>query len=491
MPKSTRPSKALVKEAQSKKSVAKMAKKQPPPKSLSTETIEDSDREDESSAGDSDVESLPKNPVKAKAKPKTNGKVTVPTESSSSSGSESESDDAIGSSSEESVEEVVAPKAKKDSRDKTSAAKEPTSKVPKTNSHTPAAPYKPPPGFESTSITDPPEILREVKKAPSSGKQIWYFTAPAAVPISSIKDMSLLGIENGNVACSHNGDEYGFVQDQAEERKTTNVLIPNTSDDGYRAVSKPVDKVLHLTQIVKLPGASGTNEPTSKATIPAKKPVRPQPTGLKMRYLPLGCEGVGGTLGSTTSGETSDSDVEMEEAPKRFKNPAPLPTTSNPDHEMTEAPPLQKKSSKSHKSSKTDTATDVTTKKRKHGEKSEKKSKSSSSKSNEDNNDNQLKVLKKRQIILHNATAHERRISISPRLVPKKMTVVPPPPKPAHPTPLRSILKTSRPPQVASQEEARGKVKTKKRKEDKETSKTDKNSRRDPTLDRSKDTSKK
>jgi hypothetical protein len=186
--------------------------------------------------------------------------------------------------------------------------------------------------------------------------------------------MTLLDIKNGDSVYARNGIEYGFsqaTQDDVEESSNTVVMAPNRRR-GYQIgrhilsleiianwslVSKPIDRVLHLRRLVTLPGINDSEAP-SKATIPAQKPVRKQPKGLRMRFLPIGFgEGDAGKLGSESSG---DSDIEMEEAPERTSFIAP---------ELPEA----NVSAKKEKSSK---------KKRKHeesGKKSEKKSKKSSS----------------------------------------------------------------------------------------------------------------
>jgi hypothetical protein len=122
-------------------------------------------------------------------------------------------------------------------------------------------------------------------------------------------------------------------------------------------VSRPIDQVLHLRRIVSLPGDNDSVTGSSKATVPAKKPVRQQPKGLRMRFLPIGFgEGDGGKLGSESS---EDSDVEMVDA----ANSVPDKTTKTP---------------KTDSSSKKDVSH---SKKRRHEEKSgrraEKKSKNS------------------------------------------------------------------------------------------------------------------
>jgi hypothetical protein len=54
------------------------------------------------------------------------------------------------------------------------------------------------------------------------------------VPISSIKKMSLSAVKNGEKVCSHNDHDYGFVQDTADDKTYTKIMVPNSSDDGYQ-----------------------------------------------------------------------------------------------------------------------------------------------------------------------------------------------------------------------------------------------------------------
>ena len=97
-----------------------------------------------------------------------------------------------------------------------------------------AAPYKPPSGFNPASLNGTPKASQLFKGLNLEGKQIWYFTAPASVPISAIEKMSIQGAKEGKTILSYKGGDYGFVQDVAEDKTYTKVMIPSSSDDGYR-----------------------------------------------------------------------------------------------------------------------------------------------------------------------------------------------------------------------------------------------------------------
>jgi hypothetical protein len=72
------------------------------------------------------------------------------------------------------------------------------------------------------------------KKSNLDGKQIWYFTAPASVPISTVEHMSWLDVKNGNAVLNYEGGDYGFLHDSGEDKTHTKIMVPSSSDGGYR-----------------------------------------------------------------------------------------------------------------------------------------------------------------------------------------------------------------------------------------------------------------
>ncbi|CAG8961298.1 hypothetical protein HYFRA_00013759 [Hymenoscyphus fraxineus] len=430
MPKTAPSSKKMAKESKNKAApVPKKSKSKPsPPKPLSAETVVDSDDDEESPVEASDDESLPENPISVK--PKVNGKLPAPTEKESSSEEESGSDEEDAESDEEDEEdeaEIVSGKEKAP-KPKVQFAKEPT---PPPVAPKKVIPYQPPTGFESRSIEDASQVAKPFKSSKLGGKQIWYFTAPASVPIASIQEMSLLGAKNGDVIYSQDGNDYGFSKTEAEENTYTSILVPSSSENGYKVVPKPVDQVLHLGRIIKAPGA---NANSSKATVPAPKPIRKQPKGLKMRFFPIGFgEGQLAKLGEESSSE------EETQAPARFRKPESI--ASDSDVEMSEAPPVKSKpaTSKPHKSSKSESKNG--TLKRKHGEGAEKKrSKHSSSKSTDSPNNQQLKRLKTKQT---ESPQNPEDKSLASTKAPISTTPIPPPKSVALKSALKSSLKSS------------------------------------------------
>jgi hypothetical protein len=172
--------------------------------------------------------------------------------------------------------------------------------------------------------------------------------------------------------------------------------------------SKKIEKVLHLQQIVKITGVTSAGI-SSKATVPAQQPIRPQPKGLKMRFRPLGF-GHGDSSGDEASDEESgvgsgfiapltiDSGVEMADAA--------LPEKSHKKSENVEN--KDKKDRKEKKESPVEIP--KASLKRKHAEGKERKSKSSSYESS-DIDDRALKRAKRKQIESRSTKADKRLMS--------------------------------------------------------------------------------
>lgn len=93
--------------------------------------------------------------------------------------------------------------------------------------------YKPPPGFEITSIADDSTGSKFLKKSSLKGKQIWYFTAPSSIPMSKIEQMSLADADAGKAILSYEGGNYGFVKDSTGDINYTQIMVPSSSNGAY------------------------------------------------------------------------------------------------------------------------------------------------------------------------------------------------------------------------------------------------------------------
>ncbi|KAG9248236.1 DNA-directed RNA polymerase I subunit RPA34.5-domain-containing protein [Calycina marina] len=349
--------KAFAKEA--KKNAAVLPQKNQPlrkdiiPSAFSSERMQDSSEEEEESAEDSSSDDEPVPKKQMTPLPKANGraarpKATAPQESSSddsdldtgssdsdapaqspagattsnakvarpkqpaseSSVSSSGSDSSSESSDESEAEGSVAITA--------SATMAPTvfkpirlaPKDPKIVTFTQPDDFIPPTGFKLQSISDNAKASDLLHKSNLKGKQMWYITAPASVSKEAIETMVWPRDVREKAVIKFNGIEYAFVEGTAEAKASTQFMVPDSSRDGYRPIFKSVDNILHLQQKVEL---LTTAAQSTLATVPAKKPVRQQPKGLKMRYKPSGSgDSEAGKIGSSSEDESPAAPVRFQ-----------------------------------------------------------------------------------------------------------------------------------------------------------------------------------
>ncbi|KAI9822463.1 MAG: hypothetical protein M1827_000182 [Pycnora praestabilis] len=279
-------------QSNNKSSMSKISKSAPNTAALSRETVSESESEIHSRSSNS---------------------------GSTSSSSDSEESEASNGD-EEGREASAKISAVRPSRD-TTAVSQPRIASPRTG-----IPYQPPPGFQaiSTFSQSSSKASKLLTSSKLDAKQLWYITAPASVPITSIKEVALDSINKGGLTLSHDGADYGFTTSSEGERTRTKLLVPSQSGDGYRLAPINITQRLHLQQMIRVPSlTNGKPSPSadgsqSGVTIktPAVKPVRPQPQGLKMRFRPFGFgNGTAGKIGSSSS-STDDSGEEANHQPQ-------------------------------------------------------------------------------------------------------------------------------------------------------------------------------
>ncbi|KAK1585142.1 DNA-directed RNA polymerase I subunit [Colletotrichum navitas] len=146
-------------------------------------------------------------------------------------------------------------------------------------------------------------------KAKLDGKQLWYFTAPASVPINVIEKLQIPmdKAQNGDAIFKHNSEDYTVGFDVGST--AVQLLIPNKKGTRYEQASQKVDKVLHVKRVTQLVGS----EPCAP-TLNQPNAARPQPPGLKARFHPIGVSD-GTPLGSIGFDASSDSDEDVDMAP--------------------------------------------------------------------------------------------------------------------------------------------------------------------------------
>ncbi|OJD16681.1 hypothetical protein AJ78_03191 [Emergomyces pasteurianus Ep9510] len=151
----------------------------------------------------------------------------------------------------------------------------------------PAQEFKAPEGFKLVAATAPrsPDVSKVFSNL--RGKQIWHITAPAFVPMSSIRELALDAVATGDSVLTHNGVDYKLREDQIGAEKNKALLLPNEQGNTYHRHRLNVAQTFHLERIVDLANGATHSEqsaPISKLT----RPKREQPKKLKMRYKPFG-----------------------------------------------------------------------------------------------------------------------------------------------------------------------------------------------------------
>lgn len=268
-------------------------------------------------------------PAKSSIKPSTSVKPLGQRIERGSEAAKNESNNEAGGSSEDSSsgsESGKGSESESGSSDKTSLPS-PRKKSPIQNSapQKPTPTYEPPNGFESTSISIHPASKLSELLAPSNlqGKQIWHITAPEAITISLIKEVSPQNIGNGASVLEYHGAKYGLIpESEAEQASSRALLLPSTQTNNYRPSKTTIIKTLHLQQLVSLPNhalepAVHPNRSASSSDSYIKTP-RQQPEGLRMRYRPFGV---------SDDSALESSPEPMPKAPE-FRIPAPVNESS-------------------------------------------------------------------------------------------------------------------------------------------------------------------
>ena len=82
---------------------------------------------------------------------------------------------------------------------------------------------------------DASEVAQLFREAELEGKQVWYFTAPASIPIEVIEklEVPVEKAQSGLSILSHNGNDYGVGFERVSTARTIKLLIPNASGDNY------------------------------------------------------------------------------------------------------------------------------------------------------------------------------------------------------------------------------------------------------------------
>ncbi|KAK6085273.1 DNA-directed RNA polymerase I subunit [Seiridium cupressi] len=134
------------------------------------------------------------------------------------------------------------------------------------------------------------EVSEFLSKSNLEGKQVWYFTAPASLPITVIKDMEidLAKAQSGGAILNHQGDAYGLDLEPYTTSSQIQLLIPSKGGDKYNNLNRAIDSTVHLRRIAEFGGASKVSSTATDQYVRQPKPIREQPKNLKARFTPIG-----------------------------------------------------------------------------------------------------------------------------------------------------------------------------------------------------------
>ncbi|KKF96810.1 DNA-directed RNA polymerase I subunit RPA34.5 [Ceratocystis platani] len=161
---------------------------------------------------------------------------------------------------------------------------------------------------------DSEKLARLFSEATSSGKQLWYFTAPADVPITLVESMEIpldQAMAGGEASFKHQGEDFAVEVDQVASNRNMALMIPSgPSDDKYNCDVRRANAVFSLRRVAP---TSAISNITITAT---KKTYRPQPRGMKMRFRPIGVP-ADADMGRMTYDDSDDESVAAPSPKKR------------------------------------------------------------------------------------------------------------------------------------------------------------------------------
>lgn len=81
------------------------------------------------------------------------------------------------------------------------------------------------------------DVARVCNQANMQGKEVWYFTVPANVPISVVQNMEIPMSQSrrGDSIFSHDGEDYGISLDSMTPKSSIQILIPSPNGTRYQS----------------------------------------------------------------------------------------------------------------------------------------------------------------------------------------------------------------------------------------------------------------
>ena len=89
------------------------------------------------------------------------------------------------------------------------------------------------------------DVARLCSQANMQGKQLWYFTVPANVPISVVQDMEIpMDQPRGEGVFSHAGEDYGVSFESMAPKSSIQILIPAADSTQYQRGASNEDRLI-------------------------------------------------------------------------------------------------------------------------------------------------------------------------------------------------------------------------------------------------------
>ncbi|KAI1451428.1 DNA-directed RNA polymerase I subunit RPA34.5-domain-containing protein [Annulohypoxylon moriforme] len=275
----------------------------------SSESESDSDSDSSSQASDSDGIPAQKNATKNGTDDK-GSKKEIESGSESSSEDESEEEEGDGATSTQQAAEADSSSDADSDSDSSDADEDPTGDSMdvdddnevavngSTSAQNSTAQVSRPAWMENSNFvlrkasSDNPakEVAEFFSNTNLEGKQVWYFTAPASLPITVLKDLEidLSKTTTGEALLSHKGDDYGLDLESHATSTQIQLFIPSQGGDKYSALNRSIDSTVHLRRIAKFGPGGAVSATATDDYAPIPRPVREQPATLKTRFTPIG-----------------------------------------------------------------------------------------------------------------------------------------------------------------------------------------------------------
>ncbi|KAJ5590931.1 hypothetical protein N7450_004903 [Penicillium hetheringtonii] len=240
-------------------------------------------------------------------------------------------------------------------------------------------PYKAPAGFKPANKQATPSSSSSSLLSDLRGKQVIHITAPASLPLSKVKEISMSKIMKGEPILEFEGVKYGIPAESITEEGSEgkNLLVYDQDTQSYVNKSDNVPSY-QIQEMFSLPGSLGGDIAKVEALRDTVKPPRPQPKKLKMRFRPVGSlPSEPETLGSSSESESEEPSFKVPPGDNEEKRKRKHHHTEG---DAAQATGLPRKRSKKHSSQEDGAAADESKKSKKSSKDREEKKRKKSSK---------------------------------------------------------------------------------------------------------------